>query len=64
MEPRKKIKNIEEEIGEVTINFKNGMKRTVPSKTIYTYYEDGTNDCKIEIPKPLDLFGDNKLKEE
>jgi len=60
----KKVKNIEEEISEVTITLKNGIKRNVPSKTIYTNYTDGTNDCKIEIAKPLDLFGDNKIQEE
>ena len=56
----KKVKEIKEEIGYVTINFKNGNKQEVPSKTVYTYYEDGTNDCRVEILNPLKLFGSSK----
>ncbi len=63
MSKEKKVEKIVEEIGEVTIKLKNGIKRKIPSKTVYTYYTDGTNDCKIHIAKPLDLFGDNKLEE-
>lgn len=63
MSKEKKVINIVEEIGEVTVTLKNGIKRTVPSKTIYTYYDDQTNDCRIEIAKPLDLFGENKLED-
>ena len=63
MSTEKKIEKIVEEIGEVTIKLKNGIKRKIPSKTVYTYYTDGTNDCKIHIAKPLDLFGENKLEE-
>lgn len=53
----KKVKEIKEELGYVTLNFKSGKKQEVPSKTIYTYYEDGTNDCTVEIVNPLTLFG-------
>jgi hypothetical protein len=49
----KKIKEIKEEIGEAVVNFKNGTKQKVLTKTIYTYYEDGTNDCKVILAKPL-----------
>lgn len=63
MSEEKKVEKIVDEIGEVTITLKNGIKRKIPSKTIYTYYTDGTNDCRIEIAKPLDLFGENKLED-
>ncbi len=53
----KKIKEIKEEMGKVTLNLKNGSKKVVSSKTVYTYYDDGTNDCKVIITKPLDLLG-------
>lgn len=56
----KKIKEVKEEIGYVTLNYKNGKKQEVPSKTVYTYYSDGTNDCKVEILNPLNLFGITK----
>ena len=56
----KKVKEIRTEIGDVTLNLKDGTKQKVPSKTIYTYYEDGTNDCKIEILEPIKLFGKSK----
>ena len=56
----KKVKEIKEELGYVTLNFKSGKKQEVPSKTIYTYYIDGTNDCKVEILNPLNLFGNTK----
>ncbi len=56
----KQIKNIVEELGKATINLKNGIKEIVPTKTIYTYYDDGTNDCKVEIQKPLDLIGNQE----
>ena len=56
----KEIDRIEEEVGYVTINFKNGKKQEIPSKTIYTYYTDGTNDCKVEIADPLKLFSKSK----
>ncbi len=56
----KKVKEIKEEFGSVTINFKNGKKQEIPSKTIYTYYNDGTNDCKVEILDPLKLFSKSK----
>ncbi len=56
----KKVKEIKEELGHVNINFKNGKKQQVRSKTTYTYYEDGTNDCKVEIQDPLKLFSESK----
>ena len=56
----KEVKEIIEEKGEVTLNLKNGDKKVVPSKTIYTYYTDGTNDCRIEMAKPLDLRGNQE----
>ena len=56
----KKIENIVEEVVEVIFNLKNGKKKVVPSKTIYTYYDDGTNDCKIEIAQPLELRGNQE----
>ncbi len=56
----KKIIDVKEELGYVTINYKNGNKQEVPSKTILTYYDDGTNDCKVEIANPLKIFGKSK----
>ena len=56
----KKIKNIKEELGYVTLNLKNGTKQKVLSKTVYTFYDDNTNDCRIEIEKPLDLRGNQQ----
>lgn len=53
----KKVKYIEEEMGEITLNLKNGTKTKMASKTIYTHYDDGTNDCKIIIEKPLRISG-------
>lgn len=56
----KKIKHTDIEEGKATITLKNGIKRVVPIKTTYIYFENGTNDCKIEIMSPLKLFGKTK----
>jgi len=56
----KKVTEIKEEMGFVKINFKSGKTQKVPAKTVYTYYEDGTNDCKVEILDPLKLFSKSK----
>lgn len=56
----KKIKNVVEELGEATVNLRDGSKHKVPTKTIYTYYVDGTNDCRVEIQKPLDIRGNQQ----
>lgn len=52
-----KIIDIKEEMGEVTLNMKSGNKIKTLAKTIYTLYESGRKDCKLEIQKPIDLFG-------
>ena len=56
----KEVKEIIKEDGEVTLNLRSGEKKVVPAKTIYTYYTDGTNDCRIEIQKPLDIKGNQQ----
>ena len=56
----KKIKEVKTELGEATINLKSGQQGQVPIKTTYTYYEDGTNDCNINILEPLKISGKTK----
>jgi len=56
----KKIKNIIEELGKATITLKSGKKEIVPTKTIYTYYTDHTNDCRVELQKPLSISGNTE----
>ena len=52
------VKEIKEELGEVKFTPKGSKEsQTLPAKTIYTYYTDGTNDCRLEIQKPLDIGG-------
>ena len=51
------VKEITEDLGEATLNLVDGTKRKVITKTIYTYYTDGTNDCEVKIQKPLDMMG-------
>ena len=55
-----KVIKVEEEFEEVTLNLKSGKKVNTQAKTIYTYFESGRKDCRVEILKPLDLFGDSK----
>lgn len=55
-----KIIEIKEEMGEVVLNTKSGKKIPTQAKTIYTIYESGRQDCRVEILKPLEIFGDSK----
>lgn len=54
-----KVIKTEEELSVMHVNLKTGEKVPVNAKTIYTYYESGRKDCKIELEKPIDL--NNKL---
>ena len=56
----KKVKNIIEEDGQGILTTKGGKKISMKTKTTYTYYDDGTNDCHVQILKPLSISEKNQ----
>ena len=57
-----KIIKIEEETGMMSLNLIDGSKMPVKSKTIYTYWQSGRQDCAVEIERPLEMSGlQNKI---
>ena len=49
-----KIIKTTEEMGHMTVNFKNGEVQKVLAKTVYTHWESGRKDCAIHILGPVD----------
>lgn len=52
---------ITEEISKMELTLPDGTKTMIDAKTIYTYREDGTNDCTIILNKPLQM-GSSQVK--
>lgn len=48
-----KIVEIKEEMGTAIINLKSGQKIPVETKTTYTIYQSGRQDCNVHIIKPI-----------
>lgn len=51
------IVDIKEEFHDTHITLPSGKVCCCKSKTTYTHYASGRKDCKIEIEKPLGVFG-------
>lgn len=52
---------ITEELSTMYIVLKDGTRIPVNAKTIYTKHNDGTQDCKIELEKPVNLGSQTKI---
>lgn len=55
-----KVIAVNVENGKMIVNLKSGKKIEVDAQTIYTEYESGRKDCKINILSPLGTDSDCK----